>query len=234
MEKFILGNKYDDACRILSNLDLSSIDLEGLLRTIIRMCSIVEEKELFCSNFLIYFIKNFEDLLVKTNLASNYFDLILAILKLCVPNALNLSFHLLKKRNFYSSNDLMDLIEICISYDRLIDEKYYELEEIIDFISEKIIPIYSKISELVQPMILDAIVRWSDQQFHGGDFVYRMGRSLLNLINPETITEEICLKFISILQTRIDCHNEEINQKKRLLFWVRSLVQTHSISYHYL
>jgi hypothetical protein len=225
MENFILENRYDDACRVLS----TSIDVEDLLRTIIRLCPMVEQKDLFCSDFLVSFIEKFEDLPVEKTLACIFFDLILAILKLCVPDAPNLSFRLLKKKDFYSWNDLtdglVDLIQTCISYDRLIDEEYFSklnyLEEIIDFIS-----IYSKISELVQSSILEAIVRWSDNQFHGGNHVYRMGKSLLNLINSQPITEDICLKFIEILQTRIDCHNEEINQKKRFLFCVN--LQIHS------
>jgi hypothetical protein len=187
----------------------------------------VENKDLFTSNFLLYLIKEIENLPAKENLSSIFVDLILAILKLRVLDAPDFSLRLLKKREFYSWKDLIDglvdLIETCISYDTLIDEedsgKLNELEGIIDFIYEKI-PIRSNVSKLAQPIILETIVRWSDNQYHGEEFVYRMGRSLLYLMDPEQITEDTCLKFIEILQKRIDCDDEEINRKKRLLFWV--------------
>lgn len=87
----ILENKYKDVQLLL--LDTST-DLEDLLNLIIRLCLIVENRDLFCSTILTTLISKLQDLSIEKQFATILFDLILSILKLNIPHAPTLSYRL--------------------------------------------------------------------------------------------------------------------------------------------
>ncbi|CAF0844664.1 unnamed protein product [Rotaria sordida] len=227
-ERLILVNNYDDAYQLSSNIiipNLSITDLEILFCTIIRLCPIVEHRDLFCSRILDSLILALANLQIKKNLAIVVFDLALAILKLCVYDAPDLSYSLLRRNDFYPwqelINGLVDLVKTCISYDVIIENNFFskldQLENIIDLIYRKI-QAYPIISKVIHPISVEAVLRWSNIQYNGSHHVYRMGNSIMNLIDLRQINEDICMKFIDAIQTRVHCDNEEINIKSRLFF----------------
>lgn len=229
IEHCISQNQFDDAKSIATNLDWSTIDLEKFLRSLIQYCSMVEDRHSFCSKFLLPCIYQLLDLSVEKRYASLYFELTLTILKLLSSNAPDLAYRLFRIENFYPWKDLIDgLVEIfrtCISYDRLENEEYFsdlnELENILEMIVKRA-PTYPTLLARIQPLALDAILRWADAQFQGGFHVYRMGCVLFQCINVQQITEEICEKFIDILQGQVNSDLKETRPKTRFFFNVNS------------
>jgi hypothetical protein len=226
----ILANKYDDVHRLfleLINPNLSLIDLELLLPMIIRLCPIVENRDLFCENILLYFILKLVDLKVNKNFALIFFNLSLAILKLRVFDAPYISNCLLKKQDFYPwkelINGIIELVETCISYDTIIDKETFskldELENIINILSEKA-QAYPIISKRIHSIALQAILRWSNTEFNGSRYVYRMGAAMFKLIDLQQINEDICIKFIDTLQNITDFDNQELYSQNRFFFHV--------------
>ncbi|CAF2897940.1 unnamed protein product [Rotaria sp. Silwood2] len=227
-ERLILVNNYDNAYQLFSTIiipNLSIIDFESLLSTMTRLCPIVENRDLFCSKILETLISPLENLQIKKNLAVIVFTLALAILKLCLCDAPELSYSLVRRKNFYPWPELIDgladLIKACISYDVIIEDDFFSklnrLEDIIDLIQEKT-QVYPTISKAIHPISVEAVLRWSNTQFNGSHHVYRMGNAILNLIDLQEINEDICMKFIDAIQTRVNCDNEEINNKSIFFF----------------
>ena len=229
IENCFLQNRFDDTPSIVSNLDWSGIDLEKFLRSLIRYCAMVEDRNAFCSNFLPPCVHKLLDLSVEKRYASLYFELTLTILKLLSSNAPDLAYHLLRKENFYSWKDLIDgLVEIfqtCISYDQVENEEYFsdlnELENILSLIVKRA-PTYRQLFTRIQPLAFDTILRWADVQFQGGYHVYRMGCVLFECINVEQITEEACGKIIDILQGHVNSDLKENRSKTRFFLNVNS------------
>ncbi len=87
---------------------------------------------------------------------------------------------MLRIKDFYprkeSINGLVDLIKICFCPDTIIDEEIFsklnDLEHIINVISENE-QVYSIISKIIHPIVLEAILRWSNRQFNGSNHVQK-------------------------------------------------------------
>lgn len=189
-------------------------DLEKVVRLNISLCSFNQNPELFCSEVYKNLILKLDNLSIDKNLSSLFFELAVAILKLHTINAPNACYRLIRREHFYSWKDLndqiIDLIRTCISYDNRIDNDFFSeltrLTDIIDYLQGRIV-----ITDEIQSIVVETIFRWTQNDFPGSSFLYRMGVSLLVLIDSKDINEEICLKFIEILQNRTD-----LNQAKPL------------------
>lgn len=226
IEHLILANNYDDARILLSKfiiLNLALINLEFLLCTLIRLCPLVEDKNLFSSQILKNVVLAIENNEIQKSLALVCFDLSLSILKLKIDTAPDLTHRLLSKSDFYPWKDLMnglvDLVQTCISYDTIIHEECFSeldrLENIIELIHRKA-QNYPAILKVIHPIAIETILRWSNAELHGNIHVHRMGNSLLNCIVMQLVDEDLCIKFIDIIQKKASGDNENLNVGKTI------------------
>jgi hypothetical protein len=170
---------------------------------------------------------------VKANksVAPLFFDLILAILRLFVIDAPKCAQAIIIKSEFYPWKDLgssiHDLISICISYDKIVHKPYFsnldDLEKIVKLIDEraKTNPV---ILRSTHSIALQAILRWSNKDAKYSIHVYKMCRSMLNLIDQHQINVEICSQLIDALINRLygdsDDDPQEFNHINNFLFRV--------------
>jgi hypothetical protein len=216
---------------------LTSVDISPLLHTFIRICSSftnstdIEPRNLLCSKILYYLTCTLRDIKANKKVAPLFFDLILAILKLFVIDAPRCVQHMIVKSEFYPWKDLgsriNDLISICISYDKIVQKSYFsnlsDLENIVKLIDDraKHNPV---ILRSTHSIALEAILRWSNKDTKYSIHVYKMCRSMLNLIDQNQINVEICSKLIDALINRLyadsDDDQQEFNQINNFLFTV--------------
>ena len=226
IENCISQHRYSDARSIVTHLDFTTVDLNTFVRSIIRYCSMVtKEPDAFCSDFLSSCVIKLVDLTDDKQYGAIFFELALAALKVFSLKAPDAAYRLLRKTNFYSWKDLIDglieMVRICISYETMPNENNFsdldELENILEVIAKRC-PTYPQLSAIVQPLALEAILRWGDCHVNRGHHVYRMGCVLFQCIHPKQITEEICVKFIDIFQAQINADWKDDQNKTRFFF----------------
>ncbi|CAF4015801.1 unnamed protein product, partial [Rotaria sp. Silwood1] len=118
---------------------------------------------------------------------------------------------LLTKSEFYSWKELTPrighLIRICGSYDSIVHPGYFSkldpLQDIVKLISDraKINPI---IYRTTHEPVLKCIVRWSGKNTAYSMHVYKMDGSILDLIDNQQATIDICSQFIESLLHRVN------------------------------
>lgn len=238
IDNCISQKRYDDAGSIVSHLDFKTVDLNAFLRSLIRYCSMeIEDRDSFCSNFLIRCVFQLVDVSEDKQYASLYFELALAILKLSSLKAPDTAYRLLRQADFYPWKDLIhglfEMFKSCIAYDTISCEEYFsdlnELENILSIIVKKS-PTYPQLAASIQPLALDTILRWGDVQCNGGHHVYRMGCVLFECIQSKQLTEEICVKLIDVLQGQVNLNWKDNPGKTRFFFNV-SIFRRHIFFY---
>ncbi len=168
------------------------------------------------SKILYYLTYTLRDVKANKNIAPLFFDLIIAILKLFVIDAPQCAQHTIVKSEFFPWKDLgfhiNELINTCISYDKIIHKPYFsnlsDLENIVKLIDDraKNNPV---ILRSTHEIALQAILRWSNKDAKYSIHVYKMYYSMLHLIDQHQINVDICSKFIDALINRIDAANED-------------------------
>jgi hypothetical protein len=123
-------------------------------------------------NSLLSITYTLRDIKANKNLAPLFFDLILAILKLFVIDAPQCAQPMMTKLEFYPWKDLesriTDLINTCISYDKIIHKPYFsnlkDLENIVKLIDDraKQNPV---LLQSTHSIALQAILRWSNKDY---------------------------------------------------------------------
>ena len=197
-------------------------DVEQLLRTCIRLCSLVHpgSGEQFCKVVLSPLTYEFGSKKFSKKLAPLLFDLVIAILDLRVVDAPQWAYRILNKRDFYPWKDLTGplthLVQSCVAYDTFVTTSYSspldQLENILNLIQER-----SKVTVTIfratHETSLKAVLKWlmivNEQTGQAyGSHVFQMGAQLLNLIDEQQVTVDTCTQLLDILQSQLD---EEVN-----------------------
>jgi hypothetical protein len=253
IERDIAMDKFLDAFHFVNQAivqHLASLDIIPLLHTLIRICSLLidtmERGSKMCSQVLYHLTYALTSAKVSKKLAPLFFDLILAELGMRAMEAPYYAQQILTKSEFYPWKELTsriaDFVRICGSYDSIIHKDYFtkldELEKILALIHDraKINPI---ILRATHEPALKAIFRWSEKNTKYSMHVYKMGHPMLELLDPEQITLDICSKFIDALGHRVnpdddDDDRENVRLRNTLLFMVSSnffLRSTYFISF---
>jgi hypothetical protein len=223
IERLILMDKIENAASFVYKplvKHLATVDITPLLQMTIRVCSLIvntnERRDLLCSKILYHLIDALNSTKANKKLAPLFFDLILAILELCVMHAPRYAEKLLNKSEFYPWKDLAsrigDLVRICGSYDSIVHNDFFSeldaLKNILELISAraKLNPILYRATH--EPA-LKAIVRWSNKNTKYSMHVYKMGGEILDLIDPQQTTIDICSKFIDALRHNVSTDDED-------------------------
>ena len=232
IERLITEKRMDEAHVLFTKLivpHLTSVDLELVLRTLIRLCSTVESKDLLLNEILLPFIYKFEDLPGNKQLASTVFDLSQAILTLRLLDAPTASLRLLNRRDFYPWKDLIDgvvnMVRTCTTYETITHEEYFsplnDLEALIEFIGKKA-RVYPQIIRATHAFTCEHIIRWSSGTQTWSPFVYRMGQSMFDLIDERQINEDFCLRIVDNLFRRINSKDVGVKELGRGFFMVNT------------
>ncbi|CAF4671529.1 unnamed protein product [Rotaria sp. Silwood1] len=222
IEKLVSQNRIDHAEYFMNNVLIihfnSILNLEELLHMLIHICSLVniESRSLLCKTLISSISYELTKKKFNKQLAELFFDFILAILNLNIIEAPKIADRIISISDFYPWKQLdkkiTQLIQACITYDNILNDTFDtdidQLEKILSLIYER-----SKtnitILHATHDLALQAILKWSTiinnetgQPY--GKHVYRMGQTMMDLIDQKQITVDICRKFLEIFQKQID------------------------------
>jgi hypothetical protein len=227
IERDIAMDKFLEAFHFVSKAivpHLASLDIIPLIQTLIRICSLIidtmEHGNQFCSQVLYcHLARALISAKASKKLAPLFFDLILAELGMRAMEAPCYAQQILNKSEFYPWKELTpsiaDLVRICSSYDSIVHNDYFtkldELAKILTLIHDraKTNPI---IVRATHEPALTAILRWSEKNMTYSMHVYKMGGTMLELLDQEQVTLDICSKFIDALRYRMSPDNDDDDQ----------------------
>jgi hypothetical protein len=229
IERLILAAKFPEPNQFVSSVittHFDAIDLEPLLRMTIRICPLqmdaMEHRNLLCSKVLLPISYGLSSIKGKKKSAPLFFEFALATLELYVLDAPECALHVLNKAEFYPWKELIpriaDLVRICASYDTIVEKSFFSK---LDKVTAIIALIYERakgtpvILRTTHDPALEAILRWSDKKTAWCLHVHKTGYTMLDLIDKEQVTVDICVKFIDALRNRVsnddDDDDEETN-----------------------
>ena len=180
----------------------------------------MERGNQFCSQVLYHLTSALISAKASKKLAPLFFDLILAELGMCAMEAPCYAQIILKKSEFYPWKELTpriaDFVRICGSYDSIVHNDYFskldDLASILTLIHDRAKTNPTIVRATHEPA-LKAILRWSEKNMTYSMHVYKMGGSMLELLDQEQITLDICSKFIDALQHRMSPDNDDDDQE---------------------
>ena len=197
-------------------------DMERCIRMTIRLCSSVskESVEALTAQVLSRIVRALGERKYNKKLAPIFFELILAILDLTVPDAPSLSHQLLSRNEFYPWKELSarftHLVKSCAAYDTIGHEpsKLDQFDERLLTLVHDRAKINPTILQATHQPALEAVLKWTTlinketgQLF--AKHVFRMGQPMTDLIDERQITGEACGQLLATMQERLADDLEE-------------------------
>ena len=233
-KRLMIGQKFEHSHWLTSKVicvNFHKIDVENFLISLSEHCSLVEEKEIFAVEILRPVVQAIARLKLKKNVALSLFDLSKSILNLRIFSAPDFSNRLLKQNEFYPwkdrTDELVELISICASYDTFVDPQVFSpldaLENIIQWIIDRA-ETYPLLLQKSHSVAVPFVFHWSDScETLWSPFVYRMAAKIILLIDLKQIDEGLCLKLIDILLSRVNQSSEDLSNSNQAFYCVSHL-----------
>ena len=213
---------------VLSHIEVA-VDFDPFLRMLLRVCPLIpiDHRNEACKEVMNLITYQFKRVKFSKKLAPLCFELVLAILDLCVIEAPKCAQYLLEKNEFYPWKDLAprftEFVRLCANYDRIETTKSFSdldtLSDILRLVSERAKSTLT-IYQATHQEALQAILRWSgligDQpKKRWPRHVYRMGEAMLNLLDKRQIKSETLVQLIEALRKKV-ADNEENDDQEEL------------------
>jgi hypothetical protein len=222
LEKLISQNNIKEAeylvrYAIVIHFDLIT-QLDELLHMLIRVCpSLVDAHTR--SHFCKLIISPLSYALVKKKpnkkVAVTLFDLLVAILDLCVIEAPECAYRMLDISEFYPwkqlGEQLTHLVRSCIAYDQIIVTslscKLDKLASILKLTGERS-QANPTVLSATREAALEAVMKWSSPvNVETGQLyqkhVYAMGEQMTRLIDNRQFSVEFCSKLLAVVQNHV-------------------------------
>lgn len=227
IERLIMMNRIDDARNFIDDtIDEyfnTAVDIGALVGMFIRVCPKVNPRHRaeFCNKIILSVSINLENTKCNKKLAPLLFDFSLVILDLHVVGAPKCTLYILEKKDYYPWKELVPrfghLVRSCASYDKISEEDFSDLtnlEDILRLTVERAQSIPS-ILQVTHAEALRAILRWAApaHQTIGKkiwlSYVYRMGQTMIALIDQRQLTTDICVQLIEALSKELLINDKE-------------------------
>ncbi|CAF3843939.1 unnamed protein product [Rotaria sordida] len=246
IEKLLLLNHLKEARQFVVQVILEHFDIfvnmETLIQMFIRVCPLVnvDYRNDFCQEILSSVTYKLGNVKCNKSLAPLYFDLVLNILNLCVIKAPKCAQSLLEKQEFYPWKELAprfnDLVRSCIAYEQIDIKSYWSdldsLSSILRLVVDRA-KINMVIFRATHEPALQVVLRWSHNTKIWSTHVYRMAEVMLDLIDQQKITADICNQFLKVLHQKI-IDNQEVDYEENICQLLRSFftnLATHLAKY---
>lgn len=244
IESLLVKNRFQEAEILIDDVlakHFSSIpDLQPLLQIFIQLIPKIsnDKKKEFAKRILSTLSDQLSRVKANRNLSPLFFDLVMTILEMRTVEVAKYAEDILEKENFYLWIDLGErlktLIQLCGSYDSLtIDDDantsdLSSLRDILDIL-HKLVQGNQNLFRFTHAPALVCILRWtsppkgsSQNKQLWPDYVYRMGKYMIYLIDPKQITLEtysqLLQKIHNRLQTKRDDDDDDV--QSQLFFFI--------------
>lgn len=251
MESLLVKNRFKDAEVLMDDVlakHFSSIpDLQPLFQIFTQLIPKIsnEKKKEFAKRILSTLCDQLSRVKANKNLSLLFFDLAISILEMRTIEAVKYAKELLERENFYSWKDLGErlkkLIQLCGSYDELKidddDDNTSDLSNLADILDilHQVVEGNHDIFRFTHGPALVCILRWtspskgsSQNKQQWPDYVYRMGKYMIQLIDSKQITLDTYCQLIqkihNQLQMKRDDDDDDI-QSQLYFFIVCSSIQ---------
>ena len=240
IESLLVKNRFSDAETLMDDVlakHFSSIpDLQPLIQIFLPLIPKIsnEKKKEFTKRILSTLCDQLSRVKANKNLSPLFFDLMMTILEMRTIEAAKYAKELLEKENFYSWKDLGErlktLIQLCGSYDGLtIDDDANTsdlsgLADILDILHELVQGNHDLFRFTHAPALV-CILRWTSppkSKSQWADYVYRMGKYMIYLIDSKQITLETYSQLLQKIHTRLQTKRDDDDDdiQSQLFFFI--------------
>ena len=236
IETLILLKAFDHAYKFVEQVVIEHFnvvaDIEHIIRKLLNICPklAMDHRAEFCQNFLSPITNELAQKKCPKELASLFFDLILAILNLCAVEAVKCVEQLLEKTDFYPWKELgprfADLIRACAAHEKIHADSFWSdldnLRDILQIVVDRA-KSNTTIFRAVHRPALDALYRWCESSTDAngkiwGNHVYRMGEGLLDLVDLQRVDADLCIDLTKFIRQCIKDNEKNEDEKVRPSF----------------